>query len=249
VKNGSLSALLIGAILSGCLARLPPVALPAPRAISRSVLGDLYQKRRQAIGDFKGRLTVTLSSPRLGRQSFHATWFFERGTTTLRGFNLFGQSLFSLTLSASEVSFVPARGEPLKWNRADPPPEHPTFALVSSDFIGQINRAGMPDLSPPLPDNFEKMETMFHLVQQQQNGTTLLHRIDPASLHVTRTERFDTAGQMASTLIFGDYREIGKTGDNEPVDFPFVVKGETEAGIVTLTFEEVRVLTGDRVAD
>ncbi len=248
MKNGSLAAVLIGTILSGCLARTVPISLPEPRAISRVALSDLYQKRRQAIGDFKGRLTVTLSSPRLGRQSFHATWFFERGTTTLRGFNLFGQSLFSLTLSDSGVSFVPARGEPLQWNRADPPPEHPTLALVSSDLIDQINRAGVPSLPDAPPGNFEKMETLFHLVQRQQNGTTVLHRIEPASLHVTRTERFDTAGRMESTLTFGDYREIGKTGENEPVGFPFVVKGETEAGIVTLTFEEVGLLNGNRVA-
>jgi hypothetical protein len=236
------SSFLICMILSGCLARPVVIPLPAPRVTSRSALDDLYQKRRQAIGNFKGRLSVSLSSPRLGHPSFHGTWHFERGTTTLRGFNLFGQSLFSLTLSDSEVSFIPARGEPLQWRRADSPPEHPTLALLSFDLIDQINGAGMPNPSNTLSDSFEKMAAMFHLIQLQQNGSTVLHRIEPEYFHVTRTERFDAAGRMESTLTFGDYRKVGPAGESEPVDFPFLVKGETEAGIVTLTFEEVKRL-------
>ncbi len=232
--------LLICAILSGCLAHPVPVPFPAPRVASLPELDDLYEKRRHAIGDFKGRLTVALSSPRLGRQTFHATWYFEHGTTTLRGFNLFGQSLFRMTLSDSAVSFVPARGEPIQWRRTDT--RQPALAIPSFELIDGVNTAGVPDLSDAPVHTFEKMGEMFHLAVGVRNGITILHQIEPTDFHVTKTERFDAAGQIESTVTFDDYRKIGTSREGAPIDFPFVVTGTTEAGTATLIFKEVSLL-------
>jgi len=219
-------------LIAGCLAARTP-ALPQPD-LSVSRLLSLYAARRATVHDFKGLLRVAVSSSRLGRQTFEATWRSENGQTDLRGFNLFGQTLFRLTASESLLSFFPSRGEAVRWRSGEPSGiEMPLGAI---EIIATVNRAGVPAL-PEAAHFHLKQGDDITLTVQEIGGAVTVYWIERTHLNVIRAESFDAAGQWVSTVTFDDYRAI------DAIDFPFRIEADNRDGKAVLTFREVRPLS------
>ena len=176
---------------------------------------------------------MVVSSSRLGRQTFEATWRSENGQTDLRGFNLFGQTLFRLTASESLLSFFPSRGEAVRW-RSDEP-SGIEMPIGSVEMIKTVNRAGVPALPETAYFHLKQRDGIM-LTVQENGGAATVYGIERTHLNVIRAESFNAAGQWVSTVTFDDYRAIGATV------FPFRIEADSRDGKVVLTFKEVTPL-------
>ena len=215
-------------LIAGCLAARPPALPQGDLSVSR--LLSLYAARRATVPDFRGLLHVAVSSPRLGHQTFEATWRSQKGQTDLRGFSLFGQTLFRLTASESSISLFPSRGEAVHWR-----PDESSgieMPLGSIGLMTTVNRAGVPALPEAARFHLKQGDDVT-LTVQEIGGAATTYWIERAHLHVIRSESFDAAGQWVSTMTFDDYRAIDATA------FPFRVEADSRDGKVVLTFKEV----------
>jgi len=218
-------------LVAGCLAVRTPALPQGDLSVSR--LLSLYAARRSTVPDFKGLLRVAVSSSRLGHQTFDATWRSQKGETELRGFSLFGQTLFRLTASESLLSFFPSRGEAVHWRPNEP--SGIEMPLGSIALIQAINHAGVPDL-PEAAHFHLKQGDGLTLTVREIGGEATVYGIERTHLNVIRAESFDAAGQWVSTVTFNDYRAIDATV------FPFRIEADSRDGKVVLTLKEVTPL-------
>jgi len=231
------AVLLLSVLLGGCVAT--SVSVAPPQDLPLADLLSLYAKRTEGLARFKGILKVALRSQQTRYPTVHATWQVQNGETTLRGFDLLGRSLFQLIASPSAVSFLPAQGTPIHWNPTEPPPDPlPWLPRGFLDWINQVNRIGMPDLDDAIHLRL-KHEEVLRLSVTHEDGTQTLHQIERGHFYITKVERFDAAGRLQSTVTFDDYRTVGATQPLGEVAFPFLIKGTTDAGAATLTFQNV----------
>lgn len=238
------SLLLMGGFLtlslfSGCAKQVRPTPSPIQKDASIEELLSLYQKRLKGTGSFKALMEVTAHFGDHGRHTFRASLHFQNDQSRIRGFDLFGGTLFDLRLNDRFFSLkVPSEKAPLE-------AELEQFELVagekipfgSLDLLEWVQRGGIPE--PALRDipALEKGKDFFILyLFSMERGMARLRQkisIERTAFRVKRVELFERSGVRRGMLTFDNYRKL------DGRDFPFFVKGAGGGEEIAMTFREV----------
>jgi len=231
--------LVIFFFLSGCTKQIRPTIALVKQDTSLGELVTLYKARLKRNQRFKMLMEVKADLGGRGKHRFQASWRSDREKVQIQGFNLFGGSLFDLTLNGSSFFL-------------DIPPERKSFEgeldffseavgidipFGSLEFLEWVRRGGGPEISKPLIPALEKGNDHFvlYLFTLRQGNALLREKIwiERAHFHIIRVERFDLKGIRQEVIEFSDYRQI------EGRDFPFLIHGSSTARKIRLSLREL----------
>jgi len=174
-----------------------------------------------------------------GTHSFQAAWRAQNSRTKITGFDLFGRTLFDLSLNPSLFSIaVPSEQKVIEGDLDTfEASAGEVIPLASRDLIAWINRGGIPDLASPRITALEKGNDFFILFVFLNEGGKgrLLEKIwiERMAFRVEKVALYNRFGQQHGIMEFKDYRQI------EGKAFPFAVKGSGRGEVIELTFREV----------
>jgi hypothetical protein len=229
--------LLALSLSAGCGRQIRPSQEIVKKDASLEELLTLYQLRREAADGFKGLMSVTADFPKQGRHTAQATVFSIDDQIRFRVFNLFGGTLFDLTMDGPVVSWT-AEGKTFEGSRAEleeaPPAEIPLGSIELLDWVG---KGGLPKIAPPDIPALEKGENFFilYLFTVDRGKGYLKEKIwiERTAFWVKKVETFDSSGARRGMITLDDYRKV------KGREFPFVIEGQSQGQKVTLNFKEI----------
>ncbi len=225
----------------GCTKQIRPEKAVKKEA-SLEELITFYQHRREAVPGFKGLMEVTADLPRQGRHTFQATVRSQNDQIRFRIFNLFGGTLFDLTIDGPVVSYtIPSEKRKFSGTREELEEQIQAEVPIGSlDLLDWLSRGGAPDIGPPLIPALEKGDDFFILylfvVNDQKANLVEKLWIERTAFWVKKIETFDARGAVSSVLKLDDYRNVGGR------DFPFLIQGEGRRQKISAIFKEISVI-------
>lgn len=200
---------------------------------------DLYRHRLDDTRQLKALMQVDADLGARGKHTFQAAWKTGDDHTRIRGFNLFGGTLFDLTLTASAFAIkIPSEKKEFEgdlgiFNKI----AGEKIPLVSLEPIDWVERRGIPEIGKKQIPALEKTDGFFilYLFSSTEGMGRLEEKIwiERVEFRVTQVEQFDRSGVRRGILKLGDYRKInGKA-------VPFYLKAIGREETIELKFKEV----------
>jgi len=234
---------LFSLMLPACTKQIRPSLHPLPEVIkldaSLDELLHLYQQRLKLKTALKALIEVKADLGKRGKHTFQSAWRSDRNRVKMKGFNLFGGTLFELDLRASKFSVnIPLErkffeGE-LEYFDAMTDGKIPLGSLALLEWV---KRGGIPELGPKHIPALEKQDDVFILyIFSTELGLGFLKEkiwIERTAFRVKKVELYDRNGLRKGTIIFDNYRKI------EGQFFPFSITGNSRGQILELNFNEV----------
>lgn len=192
----------------------------------------LYDLRFRELSSLKGLARVEVTTPSIGKQGFQAALYLTRPDGfRMRGFNLFGGTLFELEYQEGENRlFIPGEEHTVGMDELLGPsgPLPPGF----SDFLG------IPQVVSPEIPVLEKKEEHFYLMMVEVKPDQLPQLkkkfvIERSNFHVEQAIYYSPSGFPEVTLSYEDFREV------QEFLLPFKVTGESPYGEARLRFMEM----------
>ena len=224
---------------SGCTKQLRSTPPSIQKDASIEELLSLYQKRLKGTESLKALMEVTANFGDRGRHRFQASLHAHNNQSRIRGFDLFGGTLFDLRLNDVFFSLkVPSEKMPVE-------AELEQFESVageklpfgSLDLLEWVQRGGLPALTLRDIPALEKGKDFFilYLFSIERGMARLRQKIHIERTHfrVKQVELFDRSGLRRGMLTFDNYRKV------DGHDFPFFVKGSGGGEGIVMTFREV----------
>ncbi|HIE65678.1 MAG: hypothetical protein ABGX83_01650 [Nitrospira sp.] len=239
-KQNRLLWILVLLFLSyGCTKQVRSTPTTVKKDTSLEGLLKLYQNRMKAGFGIKALMKVKTQRPHQGGHSFLASWHSEKDTTLVRGFNLFGGTLFELHLQNSTFFLrIPSENRRLE----APLDELDQMAgreipFASLELLEWVKRGGVPHVAESVIPALEKGDDLFilYLFTVEQGRARLQEKvwIERSAFWAKKVELFDRTGLRRGVILLDDYRQVG--GHH----FPFSIRGETGGETVSLNFREV----------
>lgn len=229
--------------LSACTKQIRPSPHPVPEAIKRDASLDellhLYQQRQKTGSTLKALIEVKADLGERGKHTFQSAWRSANNRVNMKGFNLFGGTLFELDLSGSRFSVkVPSEGKVFEGDLEffdDMAEDKIPFGSLA--LLEWLKRGGIPEVGPERIPALEKREDVFILyIFSSESGRGFLKekiRIERTDFRVERVDLFDPAGLQKGTILLEDYREI------EGRFFPFSIMGKSREQVLELNFKKL----------
>lgn len=226
-------------LLTACTKEIRPTPAALQKDASIEELIALYQKRVNETTGFKALMEVTANLGNRGRHTFQASLHAHNNQRQIRGFDLFGGTLFDLRLSGRFFSLsIPSERKTLR-GKLD------QFEALAGEKIpsGLINllewvtRSGLPEV--PFADTpaLQKEQHFFTLYLFSTDGNIGWIRqklqIERNAFRVQQVDLFDLSGSRQTMIKLDHYQKV------EGRDFPFSVEGHGPGGKIILKFKEV----------
>lgn len=230
----------------GCTKQIRPEKEVVKKDASLEELLNLYRLRRDAVPPFKGLMEVAAHFPKQGRHTVQASVRSEGNLLRFRAFNLFGGTLFDLTVEGPDVSLtIPSEKRTFQGTReeleAQIQTEIPAGAI---DLLEWIRRGGGPEVVPPFIPALEKGDDFFILYLFLTDGIEgdLVEKIwiERTAFHVTKVEYLDPEGTLSAVMALDDYRNVGGH------DFPFSIEGKSGGEKISVKFKEISPLSREK---
>ncbi len=224
--------------LAACTKQIKATPVVKQDATLQELL-SLYKQRLSRNTPMKALLKVDADLGARGRHSFQSAVHSSIRDIHLRGFNLFGGTLFDLTVNDRSFSLKTA---------SDPKPFEADLDFYeemagrqvpfgSLDLLRWVQRMGVPETAFPKIPMLEKGEAFFtlylFLVYQGQAHLEEKVFIERGAFRVTRVELFDPSGLRRGTIELGNYQNVSGR------DVPFSIKGQGGGEVIDLSFKEV----------
>ncbi len=229
--------------LPACTKQIRPRPATGPEVIkldaSLDELLQLYQQRQQERSTLKALIEVKADLGERGTHSFQSAWRSQKDRVKMKGFDLFGRTIFDLNLEGSSFSiFIPSEQKVFEGDL-----EHfddmagGKIPFGSSDLLEWLKRSGIPDVGPDRIPALEKRDDIFILyVFSSEAGLGFLKEkiwIERTGFRIERVDLFDRTGIRKGLIILDDYREI------DGRFFPFSITGNSRGQVLELKFKEV----------
>lgn len=223
----------------GCTKQIRPSLTIVKQDTSLEALLDRYQNRLEPESGIKALMEVKTQRPNRGGHSFLASWHSRDESIRIRGFNLFGGTLFDLQLSDPDFLLnIPSENmrfqAPLD-ELEDIAGEKIPFG--SLELLEWVKRAGVPMVNETDVPALEKGDDLFILYLFTLDGDRARLRekvwIERTRFWVKKVELFDRTGLRRGVILLDDYRGVDSR------HFPFSVSGKMGGGTVSLNFREV----------
>lgn len=237
----SITVVILFFLLSACTKQVRPTPPHGvqKRDISLEELLDLYQKRLDGKKRLKALMEVRADLSDRGIHRFQSSWHSHGDQIEIRGFDLFGGTLFDLGLNGSVFSItIPSEQKHFEGNLElfdEMAGEKIPFG--SLDLIDWVKRRGIPELTTAQVPAIEEREESFILyLFTSERGRGILQQkiwIERTAFRVKKVELFDRAGKRRGMVELNDYRRIDGS------DFPFSIRGFSQKATIALRFREV----------
>ncbi len=225
--------------LAACTKQIKPTPSTPKQDATLEELLSLYKQRLSRNTPMKALMQVDADLGARGRHSIQSAVHASKAAVQVRGFNLFGGTLFDLKVDALSFSLKTA-SEPMPFEAELDFYEDLAGRQIpfgSLDLLRWVQRGGVPDTDFPKIPMLEKGEVFFtlYLFTVTQGRAVLEEKmfIERSAFRVTRVELFDVTGFRRGIIELNDYRMI----NGNP--FPFSVKGTGRGEAIHLTFKEV----------
>jgi len=225
-------------LFSGCIKQLPPKPERPLKDASIESLLMLFQARLKEIGPFKALMEISGDFGARGQHRFQAAFRSEGRKSRIRGFDLFGGTLFELRLDDRFFS-LKLPSEPLALEA-----ELEQFEALagekipfgSLDLLSWLKRGGIPDIRlQDIPALEKRPEDFILYLFSVSGGMARLHQkisIERSDFRVTKVELFDPSGLPRGLLTFEDYRKLQGRA------LPFSVRGVSGGVSLSMKFLE-----------
>ena len=234
------------ALLAGC-ARAPvaPPVPVAPSAVTAEELVAKLQEREAAVRTLKALFTVEASGSALkSPQRMEAALVYQRpGTIRLQAFARLGFPLFDLMLADDQYQLLfPLQGKTQKGPVSELDRKGGVGAPVTLGLqatMGSLGGVILPTDHVSLRDE-NSQYVLDVMAEPDRNRVTRRLWFAQKTLEVVRQDLFDTAGNLAATMIYQNYRAAGATSAG-PLTWPSRVLAEDGLGQarLVLTFHEI----------
>lgn len=228
---------------TGCTKQVRSSQAIVKKDASLESLLNLYQNRMEPGFGMKALMEVKTQHPDQGGHSFLASWHSKKDAIRIRGFNLFGGTLFELQLKdPTFFLIIPSENKRL----AAPLDELDQLAggkipFGSLELLEWVKRGGVPHVAASAIPALEKGDDLFilYLFTVEQGRARLREKvwIERAAFLAKKVELFDRSGLRRGVILLDDYRRIGRR------HFPFSIRGKTGGETVSLNFREVSWVT------
>jgi len=175
-----------------------------------------------------------------GSHSFQAAFRSHGRESRIRGFDLFGGTLFDLRLDDRFFSLkLPAEATALeaRLDQFEALAAGEKIPFGTLDLLHWLKRGGIPEVRLQDIPALEKRSDIFILyLFSVSQGMAQIHQkilIERTAFLVKQVEIFDSSGFRRGILSFEDYRQID--GRN----IPFSVKGIADGKMLKVTFREL----------
>lgn len=239
IRQLALLGLLCLFVLSACTKQIKSTPVEVKQDASLEELLSLYQQRLKMNAQIKALVKVDADLGPRGRHTIQATWSSSQEQIHLRGFNLFGGTLFELDVAAASFS-LKTPSDPQAFEADLDFYEEVAGRQIpfgSLDLLRWVQRGGLPDTTFPKIPVIEKGEDVFVLyLFTLFEGRAILEEkvfIERTAFRVTRVELFEHTGLRNGVIELNEYRVV------DGREFPFSVKGTSGSEVMRLTFKEV----------
>jgi len=223
----------------GCTKQIRPAPTAFRKDTSLETLLKRYQNHLEPEFGIKALMEVKAQRPHQGGYSFLASWHSKEDTIRIRGFNLFGGTLFELQLE--DPVFI--LSIPSEKNKLVAPLDElgqlsgGKIPFGSLELLEWVRRGGVPLVAESVIPALEKGEHFFilYLFTVEQGRARLREKIwiEQTAFWAKKVELFDRTGLRRGVILLEDYRRVGSR------HFPFSVRGTTGDETVSLNFREV----------
>lgn len=229
--------------LVSCTKQIRPNLPTATEAVKRDAslaeLLHLYKQNLKTRRTLKALIEIKADLGKRGKHDFQSSWRSEKNRIKMKGFNLFGGTLFDLELNGSGFSIhIPSERKVFEGDLEffeDMAGEKIPFGSLG--LLEWVKRGGIPEVGPDLIPALEKRDHAFILyIFSTESGRGILKEkvwIERTAFRVERVEFFDHEGRQKSIAIFKDYREV------KDQIFPFSITGKHRGQVLELNFKEV----------
>jgi len=217
---------------------------PTPHDLSAGALVAHYQKLLQKQISFRGLAEITRSSKTDGKQSCRVVWESKPGELHLRGFTLFGGTLFDIRRIGTHYSWeIPAKRQSGEADQSELE-RRSDIPFKSLDLLGWIERRGIPNIpawgATPAGDRvtveINQTEIVLHHFPDREEIETETIWVDRNNLLVRKVALYRLGHPTPTLIKLGDYRRVGA------YDFPFQVEGESEEERLQFRFKEISLI-------
>ena len=226
-------------VLSACTKQIKSTPVEVKQDASLEELLSLYSQRLKMNSTIKALVKVDADLGPRGRHTIQSTWRSSQEHIHLRGFNLFGGTLFELDVTTASFS-LKMPSDPQAFEADLDFYEEVAGRQIpfgSLDLLRWVQRGGLPDTTFPKIPVIEKGEDLFVLyLFTLFEGRAILEEkmfIERTAFRVTRVELFEHTGLGNGVIELNDYRVV------DGREFPFSVKGTSGSEVMRLTFKEV----------
>ncbi len=240
-------SVLLGVMLlftfSACTKQVRPTASPAPEAIKRDASLDellrLYKQRQGGMENLKALMDAKTDLGEQGKFNFQSAWRSKGDLVKMKGFDLFGRTVFDLDLSGTHFSiFLPSQQKVFEGDLEffdDMAGEKIPFGSLG--LLEWVKRGGIPKVGPDRIPALEKREDVFilYIFSSELNRGFLKEKIwiERSDFRVKRVDFFDRSGLQKGIATLSDYQEV------DGRFFPFSIIGDSRGQVLELKFKEV----------
>ncbi len=242
-RSALLWVLVVVFLSAGCTKQIRPTQTIVKKDASLENLLNLYQNRLEPGIGIKAVMEVKTQHPRQGGHTFLASWHSRQDTIKIRGFNLFGGTLFELQIKdPTFLLTLPSENKRLEapLNELDQVAGG-KIPFGSLELLEWVKRGGVPVVPPSTLPALEKGDDFFilYLFTVEQGRARLEEKIwiERTRFWTKKVELFDHTGRQRGVILLDDHRRVGKR------HFPFSVRGNTGGETVSLDFREVSWIT------
>jgi outer membrane biogenesis lipoprotein LolB len=240
---GLLWVLILVFLSYGCTKQVRSSPTITKKDASLEALLNLYQNRLNPNFGIKALMEVKTLNPNQGGHSFLASWHSKKDTIRIRGFNLFGGTLFELQLE-DPTFFLTLPSENKRLEAPLDELEQVAGGKIpfgSLELLEWVKRGGVPLITGLTVPALEKREGHFilYLFTVEKGRARLQEKIwiERTRFWAKKVELFDRTGLRRGVILLDDYRRVGSRY------FPFSVSGNTESKTISQNFREVYWVT------